>query len=285
MFKVGISARYVRTSVAPEITVADNEAAPSETPMPVNESAIANADNTIFPAPAPPKDQLSTGIRSKCLRLAKGISDRLEPKRRDHKYTDRVLNNLRNYTTRDQGLFQKNMLVGGKIREAVDQGEIFKFISDSDLQLIVNSGEAFCLDHPETTFNGGRIIQSRYMPLGLAVVAAILTDATRSPHDLVFVAYERWREFIVVMLVKFAHKYRDDVEMKIIAAVEACMGLIINDMLIPMIERYQRYEHKRLRRILYRHMYVRWSFNWEIINLMRIIILRMATDTTFRSLW
>ena len=218
--------------------------------------APANEDSVI----APPKENLSIRARYDSL---------LEPKRRAHKYTDRVLHKL-GYDT---------------VLKAVEEGNIFEYIASPDLRELISKSASFCLDSPEENFSNCSMITSRHMPLGLAVVAAIVTEVTRSPIDLVLMAYQRWREFVNAMLGRFLEKADVTKLTKLVIVTTGYMRMLVDSCLVPTIERYQLFEHKRLLRVIYRRWCVHKLFNSEIVYLLNTMIRKLRADEAMGELF
>jgi hypothetical protein len=226
-------------------------------------------DGTEQAEPAPPKDSLYSTVRAQYLRLTRSIDASLEPTRRAHKYTDRVL----------------QMLGYDEVRKAVDDGAIFEYIAKPKVQDLVRKGAAFCLDFPNEEFLIVKALESRHMPMGLAVIAAILGEVTCSRVDLVFVAYQRWREFVEIILGKFMDNAEQSTVVELLAITTQHMNLLVNSILNPLIERYQLYERKRLLRVMYRRWWVRKMFNWEVIQLMHTMIRKLRREEAMAGMF
>jgi hypothetical protein len=219
--------------------------------------------------PTPPRDQLTSSVRTQYLKLTHCINASLEPKRHAHTYADRVL----------QKLGYDNVL------RAVAEGKIFEFTATAAFREIVSQKESFCLDFPEESFSNAKMFESRHMPIGLAVIAAIMTEVTRSPVDMVFSTYQRWHEFVDVVLGRFRENACTTRVTKVTMLVNENMQLLVNSVLNPMIERYQLYDRKRLRRVIYRRYCVHRMFNWEVIDLLHTMVHKLRTDNILGELF
>ena len=214
-------------------------------------------------------NQLVGFVRTPFVKLAKRVNQKLAPA--PHKYTPKVFNSLNAvwYPTND-------------LRVAIRAGAAIDFVNrDEQRELgfhLIGTG-ACCIDFPEREVTVRKaMFTSRHLPYGLAVVAAIITEATCSPVDFVHVAYALWQNFFfrTFGLTLPCTDPTDDMFRfldfeKAETVVFAFTTRLIENVLVPALEKYKALENHRVLALCYRH----WKLARDVKRILARFLRRM----------
>ena len=223
-------------------------------------------------------DQLVGYVRAKYVRLVKHIDKKLEPTRFPLPVTPRVINSL------DTTWYPTN-----ELRAAIREGNAIEFVSRRDTHElgfhVVGCG-ACCIDAPDREITARKaIFTQRHMPYGLALVAAIIGEATCSPLDPVYDAYLEWEWFFYRTFQAGLLRYNPDTNPIRIADFEtaetvvfAYTGQMIRRILIPVLTRYRALDNHRVMKLSYRHWLLQRDVKRTIRRFLRVMERAMRAE-------